>query len=97
MSFRTRLTGFFIVIVVVPMVAVGLLVFRLINDSQQGKADARASGLAAEAGASTKPMQRRRAPMQRRSPALSGRCTARRSRSVSRRWLRGGAGPGDGD
>jgi hypothetical protein len=34
MSFRTRLTGFFILIVVVPMVAVGFLVFRLIGDSE---------------------------------------------------------------
>ncbi len=49
MSFRTRLTGFFALIVVVPMIAVGLLVFRLIDDSEQGKADARASGLASAA------------------------------------------------
>jgi diguanylate cyclase (GGDEF)-like protein len=45
MSFRTRLTSFFILIVVVPMIAVGFLVFRLISDSEQGKADARANGL----------------------------------------------------
>ncbi|MGA9857735.1 MAG: diguanylate cyclase [Solirubrobacteraceae bacterium] len=52
MSFRTRLTGFFMMIVVVPMAAVGFLVFRLIDDSQAGKADARASGVAtAAAGA----------------------------------------------
>jgi diguanylate cyclase (GGDEF)-like protein len=49
MSFRTRLTSFFVLIVVIPMLAVGFLVFRLINDSQQGKADARASGLASSA------------------------------------------------
>ena len=49
MSFRTRLTGFFLVIVVVPMVAVAILVFRLIGTSEQGKADARASGLASTA------------------------------------------------
>jgi diguanylate cyclase (GGDEF)-like protein len=49
MSFRTRLTGFFVVIVVVPMIAVGVLVFRLIGTSEQGKADARASGLASAA------------------------------------------------
>src|ERR1035437_9407185 len=46
MSFRTRLTTFFVVIIVVPMAAVGILVFRLIDDSQQGKVAARASGLA---------------------------------------------------
>jgi diguanylate cyclase (GGDEF)-like protein len=50
MSFRARLTIFFVGIVVVPMVAIGVLMFSLINDSQQGKADARAAGLAAEAG-----------------------------------------------
>src|SRR5690349_19037051 len=49
MSFRTRLTSFFVLIVVIPMVAFGFLVFRLISDSQQGKADARASGLAGAA------------------------------------------------
>lgn len=49
MSFRTRLTGFFVLIVMVPMLAVGFLVFRLIGDSEQGKADARANGLASEA------------------------------------------------
>ena len=45
MSFRTRLTTFFVLIVVVPMVAVGFLVLRLISDSEQGKADARADGV----------------------------------------------------
>ena len=49
MSFRTRLTGFFVLIVVVPMIAVAVLVFRLISDSQNGKADARDSGLASAA------------------------------------------------
>jgi hypothetical protein len=49
MSFRTRLTSFFVLIVVVPMAAVGVLVFRLINDSQAGKADARANGIASTA------------------------------------------------
>jgi diguanylate cyclase (GGDEF)-like protein len=49
MSFRARLTGFFVLIVVVPMIAIAVLVFRLISDSQQGKADARAGGLASAA------------------------------------------------
>ena len=52
MSFRTRLTSFFVLIVVVPMAAVGFLVFRLIDDSQSGKADARASGVASTAASS---------------------------------------------
>src|SRR3954452_19540491 len=49
MSFRTRLTSFFVLIVVIPMLAVGFLVFRLISDSQEGKADARANGVATAA------------------------------------------------
>jgi diguanylate cyclase (GGDEF)-like protein len=49
MSFRTRLSIFFLLIVIVPMVAIGVLGFRLISDSEQGKADARAGGLASAA------------------------------------------------
>jgi len=45
MSFRTRLTTFFVLIVVLPMIAVGFLVLRLISDSERGKADARANGV----------------------------------------------------
>jgi diguanylate cyclase (GGDEF)-like protein len=40
-SFRTRLRLFFLLIVIVPMVAVTLIVFRLIAESEQGQADAR--------------------------------------------------------
>ena len=46
MSFRTRLITFFVLIVVMPMLAIGFLVFRLIDDSQTGKRDARAAGVA---------------------------------------------------
>lgn len=49
MSFRARLTTFFLLIVVVPMAATGLLVLRLISDSQQGKVNARANGIASAA------------------------------------------------
>jgi diguanylate cyclase (GGDEF)-like protein len=45
MSFRARLTRFFVLIVVIPMIAVGLLVLRLISESQQAKTDARANGV----------------------------------------------------
>jgi diguanylate cyclase (GGDEF)-like protein len=41
MSFRARLTLFFVLIVVVPMVALALVLFGLIDDSERGKADAR--------------------------------------------------------
>jgi diguanylate cyclase (GGDEF)-like protein len=42
MSFRTRLTLFFMLIVVVPMVALGVVVSRLVTDNEEGKANARA-------------------------------------------------------
>src|SRR5438128_6906110 len=40
MSFRGRLLLFFVIIVVVPMVAVALVLFSLTADSENGKADA---------------------------------------------------------
>jgi diguanylate cyclase (GGDEF)-like protein len=43
MSFRTRLTLFFVLIVVVPMAALGVVVSRLVDDSERGQAEARAS------------------------------------------------------
>ena len=41
MSFRTRLTLFFVLIVVFPMVSVGVVVFRLISDNETAKVEAR--------------------------------------------------------
>jgi diguanylate cyclase (GGDEF)-like protein len=41
MSFRSRLTLFFVLIVIVPMLSVAVILFRLIADNEQGKADAR--------------------------------------------------------
>jgi diguanylate cyclase (GGDEF)-like protein len=41
MSFRNRLTLFFVLIVIVPMVAVAFVLFSLIEDNERGKADAR--------------------------------------------------------
>jgi diguanylate cyclase (GGDEF)-like protein len=41
MSFRSRLTLFFVAIVIVPMVSVTFVLFSLISDNEQGKADAR--------------------------------------------------------
>ena len=43
LSFRTRLTLFFVLIVVLPMVAVGVLVTQLGAESRTGKADVRLS------------------------------------------------------
>src|SRR5687768_14102974 len=41
MSFRSRLTLFFVLIVIVPMVSVAIILSRLIADNERGKADAR--------------------------------------------------------
>ncbi len=41
MSFRTRLTLFFVLIVIVPMFSAAVIVFRLISDNETGKADAK--------------------------------------------------------
>ncbi|HEY0633656.1 MAG TPA: hypothetical protein VGC98_16490, partial [Thermoleophilaceae bacterium] len=40
MSFRSRLLLFFVIIVVIPMVAVALVLFSITADSETGKADA---------------------------------------------------------
>ena len=40
MSFRSRLLLFFVIIVVVPMIAVALVLFSITADSETGKADA---------------------------------------------------------
>src|SRR5947209_20596570 len=50
MSFRTRLISFFVVIVMLPMLAMGGLFYRLVANSQQAKSDAQATGLAQAAG-----------------------------------------------
>ena len=41
MSFRTRLTLFFVAIVIVPMLSVAFVLFSLIADNENGKADSR--------------------------------------------------------
>ena len=43
MSFRNRLTVFFIVLVILPMIVVAAVGFVLASDSEQGKTDARLS------------------------------------------------------
>jgi len=74
MSFRGRLRLFFAIIVIVPMVAVGAVLFSLTEDSERGKADAGiASGvnttlsLYRQARAAARPQLRRVA----RDPALT--------------------------
>jgi diguanylate cyclase (GGDEF)-like protein len=59
MSFRSRLTLFFVLIVIVPMVSVAVILFRLIADNEQGKADARvAQGQTAAIGLYRREAQR---------------------------------------
>jgi diguanylate cyclase (GGDEF)-like protein len=57
MTFRNRLTLFFVLIVVVPMVSVAFVLFRLIADNESGKTDAR---IAASQGASIRLSQEAR-------------------------------------
>ena len=68
MSFRARLAVFFALIVVVPMAAVGVIVFRLIDDSQAGKARAVADQVAV-AAARVDNQASRQASLQARSLA----------------------------
>jgi diguanylate cyclase (GGDEF)-like protein len=49
MTFRTRLTLFFLLIVVVPMVVLGVVVVRQVSENQQGKATAENRAYAAAA------------------------------------------------
>jgi diguanylate cyclase (GGDEF)-like protein len=60
MSFRARLTLFFVLIVIVPMVSVAFVLFRLISDNETGKADAGA-GAAAQTAANLYDDDRREA------------------------------------
>jgi hypothetical protein len=50
MSFRNRLLFFFVVIVIVPMIAVAIVLFRLISSDQTGRYNA---GVTARANAAT--------------------------------------------
>jgi diguanylate cyclase (GGDEF)-like protein len=45
MSFSNRLTTFFVLMVLIPILAIGVLGFRLIDQTTSGRAGARASGL----------------------------------------------------
>ena len=75
MSFRNRLTLFFVLIVVVPMVAVAFVLFRLIADNESGKADAR---LAARQQGGDQPLPR--GPHRRRPGGARDRAATWRSR-----------------
>ena len=93
MSFRDRLTLFFIVIVIVPMIAVALVLFRLVSDSEQGKGDARlAQAQRAAQGLFRESQDRGAGGGRARSaatPELARRDPRRRPRARSRAALQG--------
>jgi diguanylate cyclase (GGDEF)-like protein len=91
MSFRSRLTLFFVAIVVVPMISVGVLVFVLIADNETGKTDARVAEAQAaargvyregvnEAGAA---LRRAAADAQLTNALRAGDARAARTRAVA--------------
>jgi diguanylate cyclase (GGDEF)-like protein len=89
MSFRARLTTFFVLIVVIPMAAMGVLVFGLINDSASSKADARVAGIA-DAASSVYQSSSTQASLDARSVARALALTPptqlpRRARALARR------------
>ena len=77
MSFRARLTTFFVLIVVIPMAAMGVLVFGLIDSSATGKADSRVSGIADTAASVYRASSR--------EASFDARAVGSRSRARSRR------------
>lgn len=90
MTFRTRLTLFFVLIVVVPMSAVAVLVFVLIADNENGKADARVGGGQVAARGLYKEFTERAAVgLQRvaRDPEFTRALRARDPRAADRRAL----------
>ncbi len=78
MSFRNRLTLFFVAIVIVPMVSVAFVLFSLISDNEDGKADARLA--ARSAGSRDGPGVEHPASRWAQPPASCGR---RRRRNTS--------------
>src|SRR5256885_1936595 len=66
MSFRSRLTFFFVLIVIVPMLSGGVVIFRLISDIDRSKADARiAEGQTAAIGLYNESVNAAREPARR--------------------------------
>jgi diguanylate cyclase (GGDEF)-like protein len=90
MSFRTRLTLLFVVIVLVAMTGFGVLVFKLIADAQRGQADARVAALAGTALGAYRRANAEAAPAARRvaGDARVARAVARSDRSTAVRVLR---------
>ena len=109
MSFRNRLTLFFVAIVIVPMVSVAFVLFSLISDNENGKADARLAArqqlggeplsLRGRGGGSDRHARRRRRASSRRRCATAttrGRGTGARAAVLARRRAHPHRGPGGG-
>jgi diguanylate cyclase (GGDEF)-like protein len=94
MSFRGRLRLFFALIVIVPMVALGIVLFALAARSETGKADAGiASGSRAAVGIYREQVERARAPLHRlAADARLQRAVATGDRAAAERRLREFAG-----
>jgi diguanylate cyclase (GGDEF)-like protein len=85
MSFRGRLFIFFTIIVVVPMAAVAVVLFRITSDSETGKSDARiAQGLTTALSIYQADVDRGRAGLQvvARDPQMSRALATQRERPI---------------
>jgi diguanylate cyclase (GGDEF)-like protein len=88
MSFRNRLTVFFIVLVILPMIVVAAVGFVLASDSEQGKMDARLSQAQRSASGLFREFQDRAeasAQVIGKDPALSGAIQQRDREALQRR------------
>jgi diguanylate cyclase (GGDEF)-like protein len=90
MSFRGRLRLFFALIVIVPMIALGIVLFALTARSETGKADAGiAAGTHAALGIYREQVERARAPLHRlAADARLQRAVAAADRAAAERRLR---------
>ncbi len=87
-SFRSRLTLFFVAIVIVPMLVVTVALFRLISDNEHGQADARvAQGQTAAIGLYRREVERAGVAAGRiaRDPAMSAALRSGNERRVQDR------------
>jgi len=88
MSFRNRLTVFFIVLVILPMIVVAAVGFVLASDSEQGKTDARLSEAQRSASGLFREFQDRAESAARvigQDPGLSAAIQARERPRIQRR------------
>ena len=89
MSFRNRLTVFFIVLVILPMIVVAAVGFVLASDSEQGKTDARLSEAQRSASGLFREYQDRAEDAARaiaRDPALAAGDPGRQRGPIQRRF-----------